>query len=622
MCGISGFINKDNNKANPEILAKMLEKIKHRGPEDEGVFIKENVALGHRRLKIIDLEHGHQPFVSEDGRVIISYNGECYNFLELKKKYLRDEKMKSHSDTEVVLKLYEKFGEDFFLLLNGMFAIAILDFNKNRLILARDRYGIKPLYYYLSDSILIFSSEIKSILEHPDYKREINYNSLLEYFTFQNIFSDNSLFKEVKKIEHGCYICMDLSTFNIKYNRYWDFNFNSTNWKYSEEQTVEILQELFKKAVNRQMISDVPVGSYLSGGIDSAAITAIAAKNAPRLMTFTCGFDLSEVSGLEMDFDERRLSEQVSSAFFTKHHEIILNSNDLKWCIDDVTYHLDEPVLGMSYPNYYISELAGKFVKVVLSGTGGDELFAGYPWRYYHTTDLGKGIENYVDSYYKYWQRMVNDEEIKELFSNDILNKIDLKRPFEVFKSILSKSEGDLKTEDDYVNKALYFESKTFLQGLFSVEDKLNMAHSVEVRVPFMDNDLVDAAMQIPASYKIKNIKNIIKLNENETSKVKKYYLKSNDGKNILRNTFRSFLPQTIIDAKKQGFSAPEQSWCRYSRKSYIEDIINDKDNKLFEIINREVAIRKLYETVEGKKNNRLFLWSIISLSVWMKRFF
>lgn len=618
MCGIVGFVNS-SLMYKKTVIQQMTDSIIHRGPDAEGFFTDEKIAFGHRRLSIIDITGGIQPFHDENNRYVLIYNGECYNYKEL-----RDELKEkgytfiSDSDTEVILKLYMEYREDSFSKINGMFALAIYDKKEKKIIIARDRHGVKPLYYAIINKNLVFASEVKAILKYPDYKKELEYNALNEYFSFQNIFSDLTFYRNIKKLGHGSYLTFDLKTYNYNITQYWDFNFDSSSWLYDEKETIEILKSTFSNAVKRQMVSDVPIGSYLSGGIDSGSITAIAASNISRLATFTCGFDLSEVSGLELDFDERRYAELISAKFYTKHHEVILNSKDLEWCIDDVIYYLDEPVLGMSYPNYYVSELASKYVKVVLSGAGGDELFGGYPWRYYHTTNNGLGKDNYIKSYYDYWQRLVPDVDKEKLFTKEVYDKMDKDWPFEAFKSLFKNYKGKLETEEDYINKSLYFEAKTFLQGLFYIDDKLNMSHSIESRVPFMDNELVELAMQIPAKYKIKNLNEIIRLDENETAKSKKYYIQSHDGKNILRKALSELLPKEITELKKQGFSAPDESWMRGSRKEYIENILDD--SILNEIFNMEYFKIKYDKHVKQNENNRLLLWSLVSMNSFFNK--
>lgn len=617
MCGIVGFTQRTIQDST-HIIKVMADTIAHRGPDAEGFFVDESVAFGHRRLSIIDINGGSQPFYDDNDRFVLIYNGECYNYKELREELKKiGYTFKTNSDTEVILKLYIEYKEESFLKINGMFSLAIYDKKEKRVVLARDRYGIKPLYYCIINQALVFASEIKAILVYPEYIKELEYNALNEYFSFQNIFSDLTLYKGIKKLEHGSYLIFDLEKHEYAITQYWDFNFDSSSWTHSEKETIEILKKTFETAVKRQMVSDVPIGSYLSGGIDSGSITAIAASNIDRLATFTCGFDLSEVSGLELDFDERRYAELISAKFYTKHHEIVLNSKDLEWCIDDMMYYLDEPLLGMSYPNYYISELASKYVKVVFSGAGGDELFGGYPWRYYHATKNGLGRDNYIKSYYDYWQRLVPDYDKEKLFTKEIYAKMDKDWPFEAFKKVFSNYKGRLETEEDYINISLYFEAKTFLQGLFFLDDKLNMSHGIESRVPFMDNDLVDLAMKIPAKYKIKNLQNVIRLDENETAKSKKYYIQSHDGKNILRKALSELLPEAVIELKKQGFSSPDESWMRGSRQHYIESILQNK--QLGEIFKMSYFHDKFNEHISHKANNRLLLWSLVSINSFLK---
>ena len=616
MCGIVGFINNSiENKKN--IIKVMADSISHRGPDAEGFFTDDYIALGHRRLSIIDIDGGIQPFYDEQNRYVLIYNGECYNFIELREELTSlGHTFNTKSDTEVILKLYIEYKEEAFIKINGMFSLAIYDKKEQTVIISRDRHGVKPLYYAIVNDNLVFASEIKAILKYPEYKKELEYDTLNEYFSFQNIFSDLTFYKDIKKLEHGSYLFFDVNSKKYDITQYWDFNFDSSSWEHNEKETIEILKDTFSTAVKRQMVSDVPIGSCLSGGIDSGSITAIAASNIPRLSTFTCGFDLSEVSGLELDFDERRYAELISAKFYTKHHEVVLNSKDLEWCIDDVMYYLDEPVLGMSYPNYYVSELASKYVKVVFSGAGGDELFGGYPWRYYHTTNNGLGKDNYIKSYYDYWQRLVPDYDKEKLFTKEVYDKMDKDWPFKAFKSVFKNYKGKLETEEDYINKSLYFEAKTFLQGLFYLDDKLNMSHGVESRVPFMDNDLVELAQKIPAKYKIKNLHNIIKLDENETAKSKKCYIQSHDGKNILRKALSELLPKEVVELKKQGFSAPDESWMRGSRKEYIENILNN--TKLETLFNMNYFKNKFDEHINHEKNNRLLLWSLVSMNSFL----
>ena len=379
-------------------------------------------------------------------------------------------------------------------------ALALWDRKEKKLLLGRDRYGIKPLYYFKQNQYFSFASEQKSILELPLISKEINYSSLLEYLTFQNIFSDKTLLKDINVLPSGNYGIIDFlkkesPTFEI--HEYWDYKFNQQIKFSSDQEYVEELDRLFVQAVNRQLISDVDLGSYLSGGMDSGSITAIASRQIKNLNSFTCGFDLSSASGIELSFDERKTAEAMSAIFKTEHYEMVLKSGDMERCLGKLVWHLEVPRVGQSYPNFYVAKLASKFVKVVLSGTGGDELFAGYPWRYCRVFD-STGFEDYIEKYYLYWQRLVNNRNLKKIFK-PINNEIQNIWTKDIFRDVFP-FHNSLNNKEDYINNSLYFECKTFLQGLFHVEDKLSMAHSLETRVPFMDNDLVDFALRCPVS--------------------------------------------------------------------------------------------------------------------------
>ena len=281
----------------------------------------------------------------------------------------------------------------------------------------------------------------------------------------------------------------------------------------------------------------------MSGGIDSGSITAIASSRSPYLKTFTCGFDLSSASGIELLFDEREKAEAMSANFKTEHYEMVLKAGDMERCLPDLAWHLEEPRVGQSYPNYYAAQLASKFVKVVLSGSGGDELFGGYPWRYYRTART-RNFKQYVDEYYLYWQRLVDNTALKEMLS-PIWSEVKDVWTRDIFEQVFTNHSNSLEKPEDYINHSLYFEAKTFLHGLFIVEDKLSMAHSLETRVPFMDNDLVDFAMECPVSLKLNNLGKVLRINENEIGKGSKtniYFQKTNDGKQILRDVASNFV--------------------------------------------------------------------------------
>jgi asparagine synthase (glutamine-hydrolysing) len=569
--------------------------------------------MGHRRLSILDVSYaGHQPMSDLSKNIWVTFNGEIYNFKELRTELKTlGHRFKSNTDTEVIIYAYIQWGIECIHKFNGMFAFSLYDNFKKKFYLGRDRYGIKPVYYHItSDNTFIYGSEVKSILEYSDYKKEVDKEALLEYFTFQNIFTNKTLHKEIKILEAGHYFEINLITKEIKNKQYWDFDFSEPESVKDEREYIEELDRLFTQAVERQLISDVPLGSYLSGGMDSGSITAIAAQKLPYIKTFTVGFDLTSASGMELAFDERANAEYMSYKFKTEHYEMVLKSGDMERCMNKFAYHLEEPRVGQSYPNYYASKLASKFVKVVLSGAGGDELFAGYPWRYYKAAN-NNSFDDYIRKYYNFWQRLIPPNQIYNIFSpiSKEIKNISTKDIFEnVFKRPLNQ-----QSPEDYINHSLYFESKTFLHGLLVVEDKLSMAHSLESRVPFLDNDLVDFAQKIPVRLKLNNLSKILKMNKNEIGKVQK----TNDGKIILRKATSQYIPENIYNAVKQGFSSPDNSWFKGESIDFVRSKLLNNDANIYNFMDKDETQSLINEHLNGKQNRRLFIWSLLNFEEW-----
>ena len=486
MCGIAGVYNLNGVVFSSEKLKKMALTISHRGPDGEGYFINDDIALAHKRLAILDLsENAKQPMTSKDGKWTIVYNGFIYNFKTLKKELKKKGcQFISSSDTEVIVEGLALFGISFLKRLNGMFAIGAWNNIQKTIYLSRDRYGIKPLYYWFNGKSLVFASEIKAILSHPDYSIDVNHDALNEYFTFQNLFTYQTLFKGVIMLPPANTVKINRESKYVKHESWWDYDFSCTDESISFQDAKEETERLFKQAVERQMISDVPVGAYLSGGMDSGSITGIASKYINRLTTFTCGFDMSEVTGIESNFDERRDAELMANHFKTEHYEQIINAGDLRWSLPKVVNHLEDLRVGMSYPNYYISRLASKFVKVCLQGTGGDELYGGYPWRYYRVFD-SLNREEFFNQYYGFWQRLVADDDKNQLFTNKVKTQLKYE-PRKIFENVfLFNNKLKYDKPEEHVNNSLYFEIKTFLPGLLIVGDKLSMANGLEERFPF-----------------------------------------------------------------------------------------------------------------------------------------
>ncbi len=621
MCGIAGLVHLDNAPVSPVILQRMTDAIAHRGPDGEGHWVEGNVGLGHRRLAIIDLSTaGHQPMVSADGRYVMTYNGELYNYRELRAELeTHGHRFRSATDSEVLLTSLAHWGPKAFDKLNGMFAFALFDRKTRVLMLARDRYGIKPLYYSRQGNVLAFGSEQKAVLEVPGIERRLDKPGLLEYFTFQNFFTDRTLLEDVRLLPAGHYALLDLGQVRpeLKVTRFWDFHFRDPSGPVDAREYREELTRLFRQAVNRQLVADVELGSYLSGGMDSGAITAIAAHSYPYLKTFTCGFDLSSASGIELSFDERTKAEAMSAVFKTEHYEMVLKAGDMERIMPKLAWHIEEPRVGQSYPNYYAAKLASRFVKVVMSGAGGDELFGGYPWRYYRAA-VADNFEHYVDQYYVFWQRLLDNSHLKRLFA-PIWKDVEHVWTRDLFRDVFQNHANELERPEDYINHSLYFEAKTFLHGLLVIEDKLSMAHGLETRVPFLDNDLVDFAMRCPVGLKLNNLKDVVRINENEPGdKQGKHFLKTSDGKQILRDVMRAHIPGEIVDAVKQGFSAPDASWFKGESIDYVRAQLMSDKAKLFGFFDRDATHELVNEHLTGSQNRRLFIWSLLSFENWL----
>jgi asparagine synthase (glutamine-hydrolysing) len=380
------------------------------------------------------------------------------------------------------------------------------------------------------------------------------------------------------------------------------------------------IQQFFSQAVARQLVSDVPIGSYLSGGIDSSSITAVASKHLERLTTFTAGFDLTSVSGLELGYDERRSAEIMANAFKTEHYEVVLHAGDMERVLPHLIYSLEDLRIGQSYPNYYVARLASRFVKVVLSGIGGDELFAGYPWRYFRFAP-STTPQAYLREYYNFWQRLVPDHDKPRLFRHEILKEIGAESSFDVFCSVFEPWLGELKDVGATIQASLLFEAKTFLHGLLVVEDRLSMAHSLETRVPFLDDDLVAFAVRIPPGLKLRQLHALPRMDENSAGKRRLYERTTNEGKAILRKAMAKWVPQEILDRAKQGFSAPDAIWFRGESIDYINRLLRSPKARINEFLEPKYVAEALDQHCSGRENRRLLIWSLLSFEWWCRIF-
>ncbi|MDR3666528.1 MAG: asparagine synthase (glutamine-hydrolyzing) [Ignavibacteriaceae bacterium] len=626
MCGICGYISKGH--AGQDIIRNMNNAIAHRGPDSEGFFREENVALAMRRLAIIDLETGNQPIYNSDMSRLIMFNGEISNFHEIRKDLEESGfKFKTRSDTEVILLGYDKFGEDIFSKLNGMFSIAIYDRKKRTLIIARDRLGIKPLYYTSSDSDFIFASEIKSILQHPGYSKQINFESVNNLLKYKYIPNEKTLYSGIVKMVPGSYLKINSNPAIIENTRYWKL---SDQLKQEEIESFEESKELvYKKlydSVKHQLFSDVPLGVYLSGGIDSAILTNLASDiSENRISTFSIGFK-------SKSYNELKWAEITSKFNNTLHHELIIDPKDLMNTIDHLVYSLDEPIGDYAIlPTYYLSQFARKNVKVALSGAGGDELFGGYE-RYWmnkgekilnlmptsmkhilarsidalpeskNKKSYGRRLKKYLGSvesslsvrYDKSFE-LITKAARNALFTSEVMNHHGIRDEFNLF-SLFPDSD-----DFDFVKSASFVDLLSILPNDYLLkEDKMSMANSLEVRVPFLDHELVELSFKIKSSYKIKGLKT----------------------KYILRDLFKDKIHPEILNRGKSGFEVPVREWLKNELSNEVESLfmssllVNDK------IFNAQKLKELLNGHLQGLNDNSKIIFTIIGLEYWYRQNF
>lgn len=531
MCGICGFIGFEDKT----LIKKMYDSLSHRGPDDHGTFFGDGITLGHRRLSIIDLEGGHQPIHNENEDIWIVYNGEIYNHLELRKCLEKQRhKFYTSSDTEVIVHAYEEFGDRFVEKLDGIFAFALWDGKLKRLVLARDRLGVKPLYYLKINDKFLFASEIKSILEYEEVNRELNFAVLPHLFTYRSTPSSETVFKGIKKIPPGHTLTLSNGTITI--NRYWDIN-SHTVVGGSEKNILKSFKILFEDAVKKRMISDVPLGAYLSGGVDSSSVVAIASRFTEMpIDTFAVGFGAST--------DEFEFAQEVAECFETNHHELMVQPNDISKILPQIIWHLDEPIADpATIPTYLMSELTKKYVTVVLTGEGADELFAGYPKYKLFTPYFGGIPRSWRYNLFRYSppSNTFNDIEKDKLMSNEIYTSVKLNQK--------------VNHKNLNLNNLLLSDITHQLPNYLLMKvDKMTMAHGLEARVPFLDHKLVEFSCSIPANLKIKGF----------------------TGKYIIRKAMSDVLPKNITNRSKKGFPMPLNSWLAGDLKELMVQTLSD----------------------------------------------
>ena len=575
-------------------LQRAADAIAHRGPDDEGLHLDGPVGLAHRRLSIIDLTAaGHQPMSNEDGTVWLTYNGEIYNFAELRRLLqARGHRFVSQTDSEVLVHGYEEWGVGLLPRLNGIFAFAVWDAPRDELLLVRDRFGAKPLYYRRDSHGLAFGSEIKAILALVGERARLRLSAVVEYMTFQNTFGEETLFEGVNTLAPGTWMrarrdgTVSAGTFHDP--------LPEAEPASDPERVSETLGGILQRAVDRQLVSDVPVGAYLSGGMDSASLVVLAGRRIPHIHTFTAGFDVGDASPLELAMDERPDAEVVAREVGTEHYGTVLHAGDLARVLPELVWHLEDLRAGTCYQNYFVARLASKFVKVVMAGTGGDELFAGYPWRYARLAGV-HGRAGFLDAYYGYWCRLLDDTHRREAFTDEAWSAAAGVDPRASFDKVTAHLDPSL----DPFEQALYFEQRTFLHGLLVVEDRMSMAHGMEARVPFLDNELADFARRIPARMRAG----------------------SDEGKVLLRQAARAFLPEVLVHKRKQGFSPPDGTWYRGRNLNYVRDILLDPTCLQRGLFRPEFLERIIDEHADGHADHRLMIWSLLSLE-WLQRLF
>jgi asparagine synthase (glutamine-hydrolysing) len=564
----------------------MVAALAHRGPDASGVHVDDRAAVGSTRLAIIDLLGGDPPIYSEDRSICLVYNGEIYDHLEIRRRLERlGHRFASATDSEAVVHAYEEDGIAAVATLNGMFAFALWDSRRGEIHLARDRFGQKPLYYHWDGTELVFASEIKALLASGRVRAALDHDAMIEALTFQNIVSMRSIVRGVSLVPPGSVLTVDANGLSVM--RYFD-PMPRPDSAIDPREAPTLVKQEFRRAVERHLMSDVDVASYLSGGLDTGSIAAIASESLSRLSTFCIGFDVSGVDGLEAGFDELDDARVLATTLGTHHHDLRLDASDMEMVLPRMMRHLEEPRMNFSYPNYLAAGLTSRWVKVVLSGAGGDELFGGYPWRYAH----GDG-DAFPDSYFSYWNRLLTPDELREALVPAVLDQVDLERPRRVFDEVMQESDG-LPNLD----RILYYESRTYLHGLLVLEDKLSMAHSLESRVPFLDHDLVDLALALPAAQKVWGARS----------------------KELFRQAVADILPPAVAARRKTGFTPPQAAWFRGQQAPYVRRVLTERAESRG-IFKPEFLERVLTEHESGSRDRRHLIWTLLCLEWWHRIF-
>lgn len=621
MCGICGVLSFSREPLpfkTKEVLKTMTDTLYKRGPDEEGYFFDENISLGIRRLKIIDLKTGSQPIHNEDKTVWVVLNGEIYNFLKLKQG-LKNHSFYTNSDTEVIVHAYEEYGEDFLSYLDGMFAFALWDAKEKRLVLARDRFGKKPLYYSIFNNNFIFGSEPKAVFAHPDFKKELDKDFISKYLLYGYVPAPNSIFKNLKKIPAGHFLAIKQGE-ETKIKKYWDLDF-SAKIKDGEEGIIKLAKDKLRASVEKRLVSDVPLGVFLSGGIDSSLIAALMAELTPakNIKTFTVGFG-------EKEYDESAAARKISRIIGADHYQEILPVKKAIEIVYKIPEFMDEPMADPSIiPTYLVSQFAKEKITVALGGDGGDETFGGYP-KYivhpiadyyrkvpeilrkkifdklitnfpflakknrYKLEKLIQGIDFPPASRNQIWISSFVPSELKELLCG-----------FDAADSIFSDIDNYLegKSFGEELDKIFYLDFKLMLQDAYLTKvDRASMANSLEVRSPFLDKDLVEFSARIPNKLKLKNFQT----------------------KYILKKIAENYFPKDIIYKPKIGFGIPLAEWLRNDLKNLLNEYLNEKTLKKEGLFNHLFVNNLISEHITGGKDNSSKIWPLLVFQMWREK--
>jgi asparagine synthase (glutamine-hydrolysing) len=623
MCGIAGIFNvKEREPVSEDHLKEMTDTLVHRGPDDEGFYTSNSVGLGHRRLSIIDLSAGHQPMSNEDDTVWVVFNGEIYNYPEL--RALLEKKghvFKTHSDTEAIIHLYEEEGEECFRLLRGMFATALWDERKRKLVLGRDRVGKKPLFYYYDGCRIVFASEIKAILKVPGICRDIDLEAVSDYFSLLYVPAPKSIYTKIRKLRPGHYLTV--SERGLKEVEYWDLSFRD-NEELSEQQWIERILASYRETVRIRLMSDVPLGAFLSGGVDSSSVVAMMAeaKNG-RVLTCSIGFE-------DEAFNELPYAREVARYFDTEHHEQIVHP-DAVGIVEKLAWHYDEPFADSSaVPTYYVSKTAREHVTVALSGDGGDENFAGYRRYYFDQREnwlrswlpsevrrpvfgtlaslypkadwaprifRGKAtFENLARAPIEAYFRSVSAVQTSlknELLHPDVMSHLAGYDSLDVLRHYYDKADTE-----DTLSRIQYVDIKTYLtDDILTKVDRASMANSLEVRAPILDHKFMELAARIPSSLK----------------------LRGRVGKYIFKKTLEPLLPQATLTRPKMGFAVPLARWFRHELKEMAHEVILGRHAEDF---TEPRIVEKIWgEHQRGFRDRSTELWTLLMFRLWQRRF-